>query len=102
MRRARGAHRLGQTRAAARGRHEAEGGLGQPEARARADETHVARQCPLEPARDGGALDDGDRDERSLGQRFEDALALKFKGVHRARVGDAFEVGAGAEEARVR
>ena len=97
-----GADDLGEPGAPSGSRDEAELRLRQPEARSGADDAHVAREGPFESTGDGGPLDDGDRDEGRLGDGLEGALGLEVERVARAWVGDALEVGARAEEARVR
>ena len=84
---ARGANDLREARAAAGGGHEAEAGLGQPEARRRPYEAHVTRERPLEAARDGAALDGGDRDEGGLGE-----VMGRSWGAHGEIMGSSWEM----------
>lgn len=58
--------------------------------------------APPVPSHQASAdLDGGDRDERRLSDGVEDSLRVQAQCVLGARVGDALEVGTGAEESRV-
>jgi len=92
--RARRADELSQAGAATSRRDEPKIRLGQPKARPRARDAHIASKRPLETACDRGALDRCNREEAGFGDQVEDTLRHQVERVGGARVGDALEVGA--------